>query len=130
MRDRGGLLLEGTGLQLGGRRCEQREQAETCAVTRSPFFTAGSPVPALGHHLQMMCGRMSLGDCLGRERGGGGLKHCDHAVTIPSAFLCVHRHLLVSPGKARAEQSWVIPCWGCPSALLTLATWVVSDALL
>lgn len=85
MRDRERLLLEDMALQPGERRCEQREQAETCAVTRSPFLTAGSPVPALGHRLQMMCGQMSLGDCLGLARWGG-LKHCDHAVAISSGF--------------------------------------------
>ena len=50
MRNPGGRLLEDMALQRGGRKCEQREQTEACAVsgmsaeTRSPFPTAGSPV--------------------------------------------------------------------------------------
>lgn len=86
MRDRGGLLLEDTGLQPGGRRFEQREQAETCAVTRSPFLTAGSPVLALRHRLQMMCGRMSLGDYLGL--GGRGSNTVTMQLPSPLVF-CV-----------------------------------------
>lgn len=97
MRDPGGQLLEDTALKWGGRKCEQREQTEACAVsgmsaeTRSPFPTAGSPVSDSQKPPADDVWTHEPGELSGKGgRAERGFKHCEHTVTISSGFPCAH----------------------------------------